>query len=67
MNVLKVRLLALLAAAVALAACDTRSSDPPPDIIKSQRQSMDKAKDVEKTLQQSTDVRREQSEQAGKQ
>jgi len=46
-----------------LAACDTRSGRPPPDLVKSQREVMDKAKGVEQVLQQSADQRREQEEQ----
>lgn len=44
-----------------LAACN--SGSPPPDLVKSQRQAMDKAKDVGQVLQQSADQKREQLEQ----
>lgn len=47
-----------------LAACDSKSGSPPPDLMKSQRQAMEKAKGVEQVLQQSADRRREQGEQA---
>ena len=47
----------------AVAACDGKPKEPPPDIIKSQRQVMDKAKGVEQVLQKSADERREQSDQ----
>jgi hypothetical protein len=54
----------LLAAAIAGAAgCDSKPKDPPPDIIKSQRQVMDKAKAVGDVLQKSADERREQADQ----
>ena len=46
-------------AVVALSAC--KRNDPPPDIIKTQREAMDKAKDVGKTMQKSVD---EQSKKA---
>ena len=52
--------LVLLAVAAAVAGCDRK--EPPPDIVKSQRQAMDKAKAVEKVLQQSADQRREQAD-----
>lgn len=43
-----------------VAACDSKPREPPPDIIKSQRQAMDKAKGVEQVLEQSAGQRREQ-------
>ncbi len=46
-----------------VAACDSKPKEPPPDIIKSQRQAMEKAKGVEQNLQQSADQRREQGNQ----
>jgi hypothetical protein len=53
----------MIAAAILVAACDSKPKDPPPDIIKSQRQVMDKAKGVEQVLQKSADERREQADQ----
>ncbi|MET0680398.1 MAG: hypothetical protein ABWZ41_05290 [Burkholderiales bacterium] len=53
----------ITAAIVALSGCDTKPKDPPPDIIKSQRQVMDKAKAVGDVLQKSADERREQADQ----
>ena len=44
-----------------LAACDTRSS-PPPDIMKTQRETMNKAKDIGQVLQQSADQERKQTD-----
>ena len=41
-------------------ACDSKPKEPPPDIIKSERQAMEKAKGVEQVLQQSADKQREQ-------
>ena len=51
---------------VALAGCDSRPKETPPDILKGQRQSLERAKGVEQTLQQSGAERREQADQAGK-
>jgi hypothetical protein len=54
----------LIAAAIAVTAgCDSKPKEPPPDIIKSQRQVMDKAKAVGDVLQKSADERREQADQ----
>jgi hypothetical protein len=54
----------LVAASVAaVAGCDSKPKEPPPDIIKSQRQAMDKAKAVGDVLQKSADERREQADQ----
>lgn len=52
----------ILIAAAALAACDSKPKEPPPDLLKSQRQMMDKAKGVEQVLQKSADERREQAD-----
>ncbi len=52
-----------LALAIAgVAACDSKPKDPPPDIVKSQRQAMDKAKAAEQVLQKSADERRKQAD-----
>lgn len=53
----------LAAATLAVAGCDSKPKEPPPDIIKSQRQVMDKAKAVGDVLQKSADERREQADQ----
>ena len=55
--------LVLIAAAIAVVGCDSKPKEPPPDIIKSQRQVMDKAKGVEQVLQKSADERRGEAEQ----
>lgn len=55
--------LVLIAAAIAVVGCDSKPKEPPPDIIKSQRQVMDKAKGVEQVLQKSADERRDQADQ----
>lgn len=46
-----------------LAACDSRTNNPPPDIMKTQRETMNKAKDVGQVLQQSADQERKQTDQ----
>ena len=46
--------LALVLVAGLLAGCG-KSKEPPPDILKSQREQMDKARDVGNTLQQGAD------------
>ena len=52
-----------LAAAVAgLAACDSKPQEPAPDLVKSQRQAMDKAKATEQLLQKSAEERRKQAD-----
>jgi hypothetical protein len=45
------------------AGCDSKPKEPPPDIVKSQRQVMDKAKAVGDVLQKSADERRDQADQ----
>lgn len=45
-----------------VAACDSKPKEPPPDIVKSQRQAMDKAKAAEQILQKSADERRKQAD-----
>jgi hypothetical protein len=50
--------LALALAAGLLAGCG-KSKEPPPDILKSQREQMDKARDVGNTLQQGADRTRD--------
>jgi uncharacterized protein YcfL len=55
--------LVLIAAAIAVVGCDSKPKESPPDIIKSQRQVMDKAKGVDQVLQKSADERRDQADQ----
>jgi hypothetical protein len=45
-----------------LAACDSKPKEPPPDLVKSQRQAMDKAKATEQILQKSAEERRKQAD-----
>jgi hypothetical protein len=47
----RVALVGLALAAVLLGGCG-KSKEPPPDLLKSQREQMDKARDVGNTLQQ---------------
>lgn len=55
--------LAIVTAVVMVAACDSKPKEPPPDLLKSQRQMMDKAKGVGDVLQKSADERRDQADQ----
>ena len=52
----------LALAFVGVAVCDSKPKEPPPDIVKSQRQAMDKAKAAEQILQKSADERRKQAD-----
>jgi hypothetical protein len=60
------RLMLMACCALAISACDSGRKEPPPDLLKSQRQSMERARDVEKTLQQSSERRREEVDRADK-
>jgi len=60
------RLMLTIAFAFAVSACDSGPKEPPPDLLKGYRQSMDKAKGVEQTLEKSADQRREEADRAGK-
>jgi len=51
----------ILATLLLLAACN--SGNTPPDLVKAQREAMEKSKKVEQVLQQSADRKREQEEQ----
>lgn len=44
----------------AVSGCDSKSGSPPPDLVKTQREAMDKAKGVEQTLQQSAERKRQE-------
>jgi hypothetical protein len=52
----------LALAVAAVAGCDSKPKEPAPDIVKSQRQAMDKAKAAEQVLQKSADERRKQAD-----
>jgi outer membrane PBP1 activator LpoA protein len=64
MRILVTLLVTLVAAVIAalIAGCDSKPREGP-DIVKTQRQAMDKAKAVEETLQRSADERRERADQ----
>jgi outer membrane biogenesis lipoprotein LolB len=53
----------IVLAVLLLTACDSRTSNPPPDIMKTQRETMNKAKDVGQVLQQSADQEGKQVDQ----
>jgi len=55
-----VRALALAVAVLALAGCGKK--EPPPDLVKRERQVMEKAKGVGEVLQKSADERRDQAD-----
>ena len=54
-----------LALVFALAACK-RSEEPQPDYLKTQRQAMDKAKDVGNTMQKGVDQEGKKADEEGK-
>jgi hypothetical protein len=60
------RLTLIVAFACVITACDGGRKEPPPDLLKGYRQSMDRAKGVEQTLEKSADQRREEADRAGK-
>ena len=49
----------------ALVACK-RSEEPPPDLLKTQRDAMQKAKDVGKTMQKGVDAEGKKADEEGK-
>jgi hypothetical protein len=49
---------------VAVAAC--KRSEPPPDIIKTQREAMERAKEVGKTMQKGVDAEGRKADEEGK-
>lgn len=55
---------ALLASAVCLAGCN--SGSPPPDLVKTQRETMNQAKDVGQAMQAADDARKERVDEAAK-
>ncbi len=57
-----IRLACACLACVPLFACGRTDSPPPPDILKVQREAMDKAKGTEKTLQDAAQRRDAQGE-----
>jgi hypothetical protein len=57
-------LLACLMGAATLVAC--KRSEPPPDLLKTQRDAMDRAKDVGKTMQKAVDAEGKKADEEGK-
>ena len=53
----------LMVVLAVLTGCDGKPKEPP-DVLKTQRQTMEKAKGVEQILQQSADERRGQTDEA---
>jgi len=53
----------ILLALALVAACDSRPKEPPPDLIKSQRQAMEKAKGTEAVIDQAATERLKKAEQ----
>ena len=56
----------ILLAGLLVAACDSGSKAPPPDLIKSQREAMEKAKKTEAVIDQATADRRKRAEEEAK-
>ena len=55
---------ALVASTVGLAAC--KRSEPPPDLLKTQRDAMDRAKDVGNTMQKGVDAEGRKADEEGR-
>jgi hypothetical protein len=54
----------LLAVTAAFAAC--KRSEPPPDLIKTQREAMERAKEVGKTMQKGVDAEGKKADEEGR-
>ena len=54
----------MLCASVAMLGC--KRSEPPPDIIKTQREAMERAKEVGKTMQKSVDEQGKKADEEGR-
>jgi hypothetical protein len=55
-----------LASALALAGCDSKPKEPPPDVLKGQRQQMERAKGVEQGLDDAAKKRMEEADRQSK-
>lgn len=53
---------AVFAALTVLAGCDSKPKEPPPDILKGQRQQMERAKGVEQGLDEAAKKRMEEAD-----
>jgi hypothetical protein len=54
--------IAVFAALAVLAGCDSKPKEPPPDILKAQRQPMERAKGVEQGLDEAAKKRMEEAD-----
>jgi len=52
----------MVAALAVLAGCDSRPKEPPPDILKAQRQQMERAKGVEQGLDEAAKKRMDEAD-----
>jgi uncharacterized protein YcfL len=59
---MRTKWLAVAVSLAAVAGCDSKPKEPTPDLVKSQRQAMDKAKAVEQVLKKSAEERAEPAE-----
>jgi hypothetical protein len=62
----RVAFLASFVAALALSGCDTKPKEPPPDVLKGQRQQMERAKGVEQGLDDAAKKRMEEADRQSK-
>jgi hypothetical protein len=56
----------LLATIVSLATVGCKRSEPPPDLVKGQREAMERAKEVGKTMQKGVDAEGKKADEEGK-
>jgi len=56
----------ILLAGLLVAACDSGSKEPPPDLVRSQREAMEKAKQTEAVIDQATADRLKRAEKEAK-
>ena len=56
----------ILLAGILVAACDSRPKDAPPDLVKSQREAMEKARQTEAVIDQATADRLKRAEKEGR-
>jgi hypothetical protein len=56
----------LLAVAASVSTGGCKRSEPPPDLVKTQRESMERAKEVGKTMQKAVDAEGKKADEEGK-
>lgn len=56
----------ILLVGLLVAACDSGSKEPPPDLVRSQREAMEKAKQTESVIDQATADRLKRAEKEAK-